>query len=135
MAENLIRLSGYEPYKDIDICFTGLRPGEKLYEELLMDEEGLQKTVNDRIFIGKPIDMDYDRFEKGLQRLGEAALSENADVRELVHDLVPEYHYKNMDSDIAAAEAAASRDFEVTPVNPERFAVHKKIAMYNLGVK
>ena len=135
MAENLIRLSGYEPYKDIDICFTGLRPGEKLYEELLMDEEGLQKTVNDRIFIGKPIDMDYDRFEKGLQRLGEAALSETADVRELVHDLVPEYHYKNMDSDIAAAEAAASRDFEVTPVNPERFAVHKKIAMYNLGVK
>lgn len=132
MAENLIRLSGYEPYKDIDICFTGLRPGEKLYEELLMDEEGLQKTVNDRIFIGKPIDMDYDRFEKGLQRLGEAALSENADVRELVHDLVPEYHYKNMDSDIAAAEAAASRDFEVTPLNPERFAVHKKIAMYNL---
>lgn len=56
-------------------------------------------------------------------------------MRELVHDLVPEYHYKNMDSDIAAAEAAASRDFEVTPVNPERFAVHKKIAMYNLGVK
>ena len=72
---------------------------------------------------------------QGLQRLGEAALSETADVRELVHDLVPEYHYKNMDSDIAAAEAAASRDFEVTPVNPERFAVHKKIAMYNLGVK
>ena len=109
--------------------------GEKWYEELLMDEEGLQKTVNDRIFIGKPIDMDYDRFERALQRLGEAALSETADVRELVHDLVPEYHYKNMDSDIAAAEAAASRDFEVTPVNPERFAVHKKIAMYNLGVK
>ena len=135
MAENLIRLSGYEPYKDIDICFTGLRPGEKLYEELLMDEEGLQKTVNDRIFIGKPIDMDYDRFERALQRLGEAALSETANMRLLVHELVPEYHYKNMDSDIAAAEAAASRDFEVTPVNPERFAVHKKIAMYNLGVK
>ena len=51
MAENLIRLSGYEPYKDIDICFTGLRPGEKLYEELLMDEEGLQKTENERILI------------------------------------------------------------------------------------
>ncbi|EHE95380.1 hypothetical protein HMPREF9469_05827, partial [, partial [[Clostridium] citroniae WAL-17108] len=64
MAENLIRLSGYEPYKDIDICFTGLRPGEKLYEELLMDEEGLQKTENERIFIGKPIEMDYDRFER-----------------------------------------------------------------------
>lgn len=135
MAENLIRLSGYEPYKDIDICFTGLRPGEKLYEELLMDEEGLQKTVNDRIFIGKPIEMDYDWFERALNRLGEAALSETANVRWIVHELVPEYHYKNMDSDIAAAEAAASRDSAVTPLNPERFAVHKKIAMYNLGVK
>lgn len=135
MAENLIRLSGYEPYKDIDICFTGLRPGEKLYEELLMDEEGLQKTVNDRIFIGKPIEMDYDRFERALNRLGEAALSETANVRWIVHELVPEYHYKNMDSDIAAAEAAVSRDSAVTPLNPERFAVHKKIAMYNLGVK
>ena len=135
MAENLIRLSGYEPYKDIDICFTGLRPGEKLYEELLMDEEGLQKTVNDRIFIGKPIDMDYDRFERALQRLGEAALSETANMRLLVHELVPEYHYKNMDSDIAAAEAAVSQATGVTSVNPERFALHKKIAMYNLGVK
>ena len=135
MAENLIRLSGYEPYKDIDICFTGLRPGEKLYEELLMDEEGLQKTVNDRIFIGKPIDMDYDRFERALQRLGEAALSETANMRLLVHELVPEYHYKNMDSDIAAAEAAVSQATGVTPVNTERFALHKKIAMYNLGVK
>lgn len=135
MAENLIRLSGYEPYKDIDICFTGLRPGEKLYEELLMDEEGLQKTVNDRIFIGKPIDMDYDRFERALQRLGEAALSETANMRLLVHELVPEYHYKNMDSDIAAAEAAVSQATGVTPANPERFVLHKKIAMYNLGVK
>ena len=135
MAENLIRLSGYEPYKDIDICFTGLRPGEKLYEELLMDEEGLQKTVNDRIFIGKPIDMDYDRFEKGLQRLGEAALSETADVRELVHDLVPEYHYRKNNTEMVDAEAAVSQATGVTPVNPERFALHKKIAMYNLGVK
>lgn len=135
MAENLIRLSGYEPYKDIDICFTGLRPGEKLYEELLMDEEGLQKTVNDRIFIGKPIEMDYDRFERALNRLGEAALSETVNVRWIVHELVPEYHYKNMDSDIAAAEAAASRDSRITPLSPERFAVHKNIAMYNLGVK
>ena len=95
----------------------------------------MQKTVNDRIFIGKPIDMDYDRFEKGLQRLGEAALSETANVRLLVHELVPEYHYKNMDSDIAAAEAAVSQATGVTSVNPERFALHKKIAMYNLGVK
>ena len=79
--------------------------------------------------------MDYDRFERALQRLGEAALSETANMRLLVHELVPEYHYKNMDSDIAAAEAAVSQATGVTPVNPERFALHKKIAMYNLGVK
>ena len=118
MAENLIRLSGYEPYKDIDICFTGLRPGEKLYEELLMDEEGLQKTVNDRIFIGKPIDMDYDRFERALQRLGEAALSETANMRELVHDLVPEYHYRNKNTEAVDMEAA---DEPATACEPKPF--------------
>lgn len=57
LAENIIRLSGYTPYKDIDIKFIGLRPGEKLYEELLMDEEGLEATANNLIHIGKPIDI------------------------------------------------------------------------------
>jgi len=135
MAENLIRLSGYEPYKDIDICFTGLRPGEKLYEELLMDEEGLQKTENERIFIGKPIEMDYDRFERALHRLGEAAKSETGNVRQLVHELVPEYHYKGMDSDLAAAEAAAGRESGVVALNADRLTGHKKVAMYQLGLK
>lgn len=135
MAENLIRLSGYEPYKDIDICFTGLRPGEKLYEELLMDEEGLQKTENERIFIGKPIEMDYDRFERALYRLGEAAKSETGNVRQLVHELVPEYHYKGMDSDLAAAEAAAGRESGVVALNADRLTGHKKVAMYQLGLK
>ena len=135
MAENLIRLSGYEPYKDIDICFTGLRPGEKLYEELLMDEEGLQKTENERIFIGKPIEMDYDRFERALYRLGEAAKSETGNVRQLVHELVPEYHYKGMDSDLAAAEAAAGRESGVVALNADRLTGHKKVAMYQLGFK
>ena len=135
MAENLIRLSGYEPYKDIDICFTGLRPGEKLYEELLMDEEGLQKTENERIFIGKPIEMDYDRFERALHRLGEAAKSETGNVRQLVHELVPEYHYKSMDSDLAAAEAAAGRESGVVALNADQLTGHKKVAMYQLGLK
>ncbi len=135
MAENLIRLSGYEPYKDIDICFTGLRPGEKLYEELLMDEEGLQKTENERIFIGKPIEMDYDRFERALYRLGEAAKSETGNVRQLVHELVPEYHYKGMDSDLATAEAAAGRESGVVALNADRLTGHKKVAMYQLGLK
>ena len=107
MAENLIRLSGYEPYRDIDIKFTGLRPGEKLYEELLMDEEGLQRTENARIFIGKPGKMNYGRFERALNRLGEAAWNENGDIRRMVHELVPEYRYKNMDSELAASEAAS----------------------------
>lgn len=94
MAEKLIRLSGYEPYRDIPIEFTGLRPGEKLYEELLMDEEGLQATKNSRIFIGHPIRMDYQRFEEGLLKLDKAAWGETEDIRVLVHNLVPEYHYE-----------------------------------------
>ena len=129
MAENLIRLSGYEPYKDIDICFTGLRPGEKLYEELLMDEEGLQKTVNDRIFIGKPIDMDYDRFERALQRLGEAALSETANMRELVHDLVPEYHYRNKNTEAVDMEAAVSLEPAVKGLMNDKLIWHDKVAI------
>ena len=62
LALNLIRLSGLKPYEDIDIKFTGLRPGEKLYEELLMSEEGLQSTENKLIHIGKPIEFDEDLF-------------------------------------------------------------------------
>ena len=64
LAENLIRLSGYKPYEDIDIEFTGLRPGEKLYEELLMSEEGLQETPNKLIHIGKPIEFDEEKFRQ-----------------------------------------------------------------------
>ena len=135
MAENLIRLSGYEPYKDIDICFTGLRPGEKLYEELLMDEEGLQKTVNDRIFIGKPIDMDYDRFERALQRLGEAALSETANMRELVHDLVPEYHYRNKNTEAVDMEAAVSLEPAVKGLMNDKLIWHDKVAIYKNGIE
>lgn len=93
MAEKLIKLSGYEPYEDIKIEFTGLRPGEKLYEELLMDEEGLEETKNNRIFIGQPIKMDYAQFEKGLWELDEAVWKETGDIRGMVKKLVPGYHY------------------------------------------
>lgn len=93
MAEKLIRLSGYEPYKDIEIVFIGLRPGEKLYEELLMDEEGILRTKNNRIFIGKPIEMDYEQFEKSLKELDEAVWREIPDVRELVWKIVPGYKF------------------------------------------
>lgn len=94
MAENLIRLSGYEPYKDIPIQFSGLRPGEKLYEELLMDEEGLQTTANNRIFVGHSIEMDYEMFERKLSELDEAAWLEVTDIRRLVKELVPEYQFQ-----------------------------------------
>jgi len=94
LAENLIRLSGYEPYKDIDIKFIGLRPGEKLYEELLMAEEGLKNTSNKRIFIGKPINIDENQLEMGLSIL-QNALDNDTDIREAVKQVVPTYEPKD----------------------------------------
>lgn len=91
LAENLIRLSGFEPYKDIAIEFTGLRPGEKLYEELLMSEEGLRATENELIHIGKPIDIDADILYKTLKEMREVMYDENADIRGLVKQIVPTY--------------------------------------------
>ena len=91
LAENLIRLSGFEPGVDIDIVCTGLRPGEKLYEERLMDEEGMQKTANESISIGKPIELDEEMFFQKLKELYAAAYAESADMKTLVHELVPTY--------------------------------------------
>ena len=93
MAKNLIKLSGLEPDVDIKIEYTGLRPGEKLYEELLMDEEGLQDTPNHTIHIGKPIEMDEEGFFDRLQELKEEAYQEADDIRALVKELVPTYSY------------------------------------------
>ena len=91
MARNLIKLSGYEPDVDIKIKYTGLRPGEKLYEELLMKEEGLQDTPNHLIHIGKPIELDEDTFFNKLTNLKEAVYKETSGVRLLVKDIVPTY--------------------------------------------
>ena len=91
LAENLIRLSGYKPGEDIMIEFTGLRPGEKLYEELLMEEEGLQDTENNLIHIGKPIEMDEDRFLRQLEELKEICLLEPVEIRKKVREIVPTY--------------------------------------------
>ena len=91
LAKNLIRLSGYEPDGDIRIEFTGLRPGEKLYEELLMDEEGLQDTPNKLIHVGKPIEFDAERFEKQLEELYEAANQDTEEIRQAVKAIVPTY--------------------------------------------
>ncbi len=91
LALNLIRLSGYKPYEDIDIKITGLRPGEKLYEELLMDEEGLQSTANELIHIGKPIEFDMEEFQQQLLELQEAANQDSDTIKEKVQQLVPTY--------------------------------------------
>ena len=91
LACNLIRLSGLEPNVDIEIKCTGLRPGEKLYEELLMDEEGLRETANHLIFIGKPLDIDPDVFFEKLDALYDAAYSETTEMRAMVQALVPTY--------------------------------------------
>ncbi len=93
LAKNLIRLSGYVPGEDIEIRFTGLRPGEKLYEEMLMKEEGMQETANKLIHIGKPIEFDEDSFYARLSELYEESKEEKADVREWIKDLVPTYQY------------------------------------------
>lgn len=92
MARNLIRLSGYTPDVDIKIEYTGLRPGEKLFEELLMAEEGMQETANKLIHIGKPIEMDDAIFKKKLRQLDEAAFQESDKIKEIVAQVVPTYH-------------------------------------------
>ena len=92
MACKLIKLSGYTPNEDIMITFTGLRPGEKLYEEMLMKEEGLQDTDNHMIHIGKPIEMDEEDFFEKLDRLRKAVNEETGDVRKMVQEIVPTYH-------------------------------------------
>lgn len=97
LAKNLIRLSGYRVDEDIKIEFTGLRPGEKLYEELLMAEEGLTETANKLIHIGKPIEIDEMKFFVQLKELKEASNSEDNDIRPLVQAIVPTYHYGERD--------------------------------------
>ena len=92
LAKNLIKLSGFTPDKDIKIEFTGLRPGEKLYEELLMDEEGMKETQNKLIHIGKPIEFDDEKFTQQLSDLYDAALKEPEDVRKRVAEIVTTYH-------------------------------------------
>lgn len=98
LAENLIRMYGKVPYKDIQIHFTGLRPGEKLFEELLMNEEGLTNTTNKKIFIGQQISIDPIVFMEKLNTLRDAANANQAqETVELLADLVPTFHHKVME--------------------------------------
>ena len=99
LAKNLIRLSGYKVGEDIEIEFTGLRPGEKLYEELLMDEEGMQETANKLIHIGKPIEIDEMKFYGQLKALKEESKNECSDIRSMIHEIVPTYVYHGNDNE------------------------------------
>ncbi len=96
LAKNLIQLSGLRVGEDIQIEFTGLRPGEKLYEELLMAEEGLQKTGNQRIFVGKPIEFDEEKFMAQLDNLKKLCNNDVDDIKEEVKKIVPTYQIDHM---------------------------------------
>lgn len=97
LAKNLIRLSGYTLGVDIEIKYTGLRPGEKLYEELLMNEEGMQDTDNKLIHIGRPIEFDKEHFYEKLEELKEMAYAEDsADIRKKIMEVVDTYHPQNL---------------------------------------
>ncbi|MBF8984841.1 polysaccharide biosynthesis protein [Lutibacter sp. B2] len=95
LAENLIRLSGFEPQVDMNIEITGLRPGEKLYEELLMDEEGLQETRHNKIFIGQPIFIDYKVLKSELTQLQQTLLGNSEELRDYIEHMVPTYNRAN----------------------------------------
>lgn len=106
LAENLVKLHGYRPYKDIEIKFTGLRPGEKLFEELLMDEEGLKNTANEKIFIGKQIKVNEGEFFELLSRLKSAA--DNNDkilVESLLMEIVPTFVRNNQETENKVAQS------------------------------
>ena len=110
LARNMIRLSGFEPDVDIPVVYTGLRPGEKLYEELLLSGEGMDKTDNDLIYIGHEIPFDFDVFEEQLdqfRRLKES-YGTNEILRQIIREVVPTYHEPQ--DDITAKEAARAKE-------------------------
>jgi FlaA1/EpsC-like NDP-sugar epimerase len=91
LARDLIRLSGYEPDVDIKIVYTGLRPGEKLYEELLTDEEGLTATTHEKIFIGKPTYSDISTLKAELEKLKFLLMGSDENIYRFIENLVPTY--------------------------------------------
>ena len=95
LAENLIRLSGFVPHEDIKIEYVGLRPGEKLYEELLMDEEGIKKTESKKIYIGHPINMDEKAFYDDIEKLRDVAARGNYfEIEAMLMKIVPTFKHK-----------------------------------------
>jgi len=90
LARDLIKLSGFEPDEDIKIVFTGLRPGEKLYEELLLDEEGIQKTYHENIYIGKPLDLSFDEVMLGIRAL-QNSIDDKEALKRCIKNIVSTY--------------------------------------------
>ena len=93
LAEDLIRLSGYEPYTEIPIEFSGIREGEKLFEELLTSEEAVDSTHHDRIYIGKPVEINRAQLELEFKRLEKVILDDQGSVRDVIENLVPMYQH------------------------------------------
>ena len=118
LAKNLIRLSGYTLGVDMDIKYTGLRPGEKLYEELLVKEEGIQKTENNLIYIGKPLEFNEVHFLSGLRELEEAAMNESLNVKQIVSEIVPTYHIRQ--EDLKRDEAVNKELHELGKISHEK---------------
>ena len=116
LARNLIKLSGLKPDVDIPVVYTGLRPGEKLYEEKLMAEEGMKKTPNDLIHIGNPIPFDTDTFLEQLKRLMDAAYENDEAIRDAVAAVVPTYH--------PAPQGAGKKDATFEQLHKEAVAAH-----------
>jgi len=96
LAKNMIEMAGYKLGVDMEIKIIGLRPGEKLYEEMLMDEEGLQETSNHRIHVGKPIAIDEKMFFEKLAELDEASYRESKEIKRMVKEIVPEYRVEEV---------------------------------------
>jgi Predicted nucleoside-diphosphate sugar epimerases len=129
LAKNLIRLSGYTLGVDIDIVYTGLRPGEKLYEELLTREEGLQKTKNKSIFIGRPLEFDEVHFLSELRELEQMVLQENLETKQIVSNIIPTYHIRSEDK--KRDEEAYKRFISLDVMNDEEGVVKNIVQMNN----
>ena len=117
LAEDLIRSYGLEPYKDIKIEFTGIRPGEKLFEELLTMEEGSRATKHDRIYVGKPLDLTYNEVQEGIKDLEEAISKEaqfgEENLRTILKQLVPSYNWGDKAGSDAEVEEALRASLEI----------------------
>lgn len=118
LARDLIRLSGFEPDVEISIEITGLRPGEKLYEELLLNEEGIANTTHSKILIGKPGDLDYKILLRNIALLKQALKDVNTDIKEVMTRVVPTYHpASNSNENMAAPVLQATEEISVTSEN------------------